>query len=193
MKLSSVFLIHCTIMMLWAHSATAQKKPIYPYKCFISIKNTKFKKGYLYQVTDSTIQITKKSGHLFLIDSLPELLETIPLDKQLIQVRVRSRYSGILGGTMGLLAGIAAIAIFYPMLPDDFETQFIGAMVGAPFTAISLSAIGARVANATSLARYRPAIRSQADLENLRYYSFINWHDMKVLGTRGTRAQKTQD
>lgn len=185
MKLSSVFLILSVIMvMMLAHSTTAQKKPIYPYKCFISTKSTKLKKGYLYQVTDSAIQITKKSGHLYLVDSLPELLETIPLDNQLIQVRVRSRYSWLLGSTIGLLAGVGAIAIFYPMLPDDFETQLIGAMVGAPLTAIGLSAIGASVANGTSLARYRTAAHSKDDLENLSYYSFVHWYNKKVPVTK---------
>jgi hypothetical protein len=167
-------------MVKRTYSTTAQKHLTYPYKCFISTKNTKLKKGYLYQVSDSTIQIVKKSGHLYLVDSLPELLQTIPFDKKLIQVRVRSRYSGALGGTMGLLAGIGAIAIFFPMLSKDFETQLLGVLVFAPYTGIGLSAIGARVANATSLARYKPSVHSQADLEKLRYYSFVNWVDRKV-------------
>jgi hypothetical protein len=167
-------------MVTRTYSATAQKHPTYPYKCFISIKNTKLKKGYLYQVTDSTIQITKKAAHLYLVDSQPTLLQTIPLKDQLIQVRVRSRYSGLVGATVGFLVGVGAIALFFPMLPNDFETQLIAALIVSPITAIGLSAIGARVANATSRASYTHAHRNNAELENLRHFSFVNWLDRKT-------------
>ena len=152
---------------------------VYPLKCFIKIDGNKYERGYLYKMTDSTIQITRKHNDLFKVKDHPELLETIPLDYRLTQIRLRNRFIGVPAGVIGFAAGVTISALAVMQANPELSGAIVGYFVVVPIVSVGLSALAAVAANSTSRVNYKPQISGNAELEALRYYSFVNWLDRK--------------
>ena len=183
MKLTSIkaqiLCSFCILLFIAGHQATAQTRGIYPYKCFITLKGSKLQKVYLYQITDSTIQIARKYDQLFKIDTLPKLLETISIDQRLVQIRLRSRFSGVIGGGVGFIVGIVVSVVAVKSSSPDLSGQLVGALLVVPLAGIGSSALGAVAANSTSKVQYKHLISDKKEFERLRYYSFKSWAGRK--------------
>ncbi|WP_215239660.1 hypothetical protein [Dyadobacter helix] len=165
----------CILLFIAGHQAEAQTKGIYPYKCFITLKGRKLQRVYLYQITDSTIQIARKHNHLFKADSLPVLIESIPINQDLVKIRARSRFSGLIGGGIGFVVGVALATLAIEGSSPDIGEALVGVFLVIPLAGTGSGFLGAYAANSTSKVEYKHLISDKKEFERLKYYSFKSW------------------
>ena len=171
-----VFIMLFVVCLVKSHSAEAQ---IYPFKCFVKIDGAKYEKGYLYKMTDSTIQITRKHNDLFKVADQPDLLETIPLNNHVNQIRLRSRFIGAPAAMIGFAAGLTISCLAVMSTDPDLDGAIVGFFIVVPVATVGLSALNAVAVNSTSKVNYKHQISGANELEALKYYSFVNWLDRK--------------
>ncbi|GLU56583.1 hypothetical protein Dfri01_60440 [Dyadobacter frigoris] len=154
----------------------AAPPPIYPYKCFIKIRGSKtLEKGYLYSISDSIIFIAKTYKKLLAADSLPDVLYKFPISNQLIQICVRNRSAGSVGGFAGFGTGLVISLLATKNVSTDIEGAFVLGLVVVPLVCIGAAVAGALVANASSIAVYNHGYSSEKALVEVNSYSYVNW------------------
>lgn len=172
-------LLGLTFLLVILQSEAAPA-PIYPYKCFVKIRGSKtLEKGYLYAISDSTIFIAKNYRQLLAADSIPNYLKRISVNEKLMQIRIRNRSAGSVGGLAGFGTALIVTLVATKNVSTSLEGGLAMAFVVVPLVCIGGAVTGALVANASSLAVYNYGHSAEKELTRVSSYSYVNWLEMK--------------
>lgn len=174
--ISAIRWLLCMTLLFAMLQTKAAPRQIYPYKCFIKIRGSRtLEKGYLYSISDSTIFIAKTYKKLLAADSLPEVLHKFPINDQLLQIRVRNRSAGSVGGFAGFGTGLVISLLATKNVSTDIEGAVVLGLVVVPLVCIGSAVAGALIANAGFTAVYNYGQSSEKSLAQVNSYSYVNW------------------